>query len=228
MCCDDSVGGLRGTLSGTAFRAQLTRERVRALGGSMRFHPKSRASTDNRPGPSIVSAQPIVAARRRPFRSSPVLRISEIATTATTAPATGVHKPAMTNSAARARDAETTMCNGGPLDSPGPACQSTTAPTTSRISSNPTPGQPPANVEYSRRNTYLDTIIGRGGATGTPRLGRGSDSLGSGATATWRGIYSSMIPLFRPMIAACVRSLASSFARMLLTRPLTVSSVTRS
>jgi hypothetical protein len=34
-----------------------------------------------------------------------------------------------------------------------------------------------------------------------------------------------MIPLFRPMIAACVRSLASSFARMLLTRSFTVSSV---
>jgi hypothetical protein len=33
-----------------------------------------------------------------------------------------------------------------------------------------------------------------------------------------------MMPLFRPMIAAWVRSLASSFNRMLLTRPFTVSS----
>ena len=51
------------------------------------------------------------------------------------------------------------MCNGGSLHSFGPACQRTTAPTTSRISSKPMPGQPPANVEYRRRNTYLDTII---------------------------------------------------------------------
>jgi len=126
----------------------------------MRFHPKSRASTDQRPGPSIVSAQPIVAARRRPLRSSPVLRMSEIATTATTAPTTGVHNPAMRRSAASASDAEATMPNGGPLHSPGPARQSTTAPTTSRISSKAIPGAPPANVEYRRRNTYLEMIIG--------------------------------------------------------------------
>ena len=159
----------------------------------------------------------------------PFVRISEIATTATTAPATGVHNPAMRRSAASASDAEATMCNGGPLDSPGPACQRTTAPTTSRISSKAIPGQPPANVEYRRRNTYLDTIIRRGGATAPPRPGRGSDSLGSsddsGGRSGTRQRYSSMIPLFTPMIAACVRSFASSFARMLLTRPLTVSSV---
>ena len=88
-------------------------------GASMRFHPKSRASIDNRPGPSMVSAQPIVAARRRPFRSSPVLRISESATTATTAPATGVHNPAMRSRAARARNPETTMCNGRRSTAPG-------------------------------------------------------------------------------------------------------------
>jgi hypothetical protein len=39
-------------------------------------------------------------------------------------------------------------------------------------------------------------------------------------------VYRSMIPRFNPMMAACVRSLAFSFERMLLTRPLTVSSVT--
>ena len=70
----------------------------------MRFHPKSRASIDNRPGPSIVSAPAIVAARRRPTGGSPVVRISEIATTATTAPATGVHNPAMRRSAASASE----------------------------------------------------------------------------------------------------------------------------
>jgi hypothetical protein len=168
-------------------RTQCAFECDRRCGASMRFHPKSRASIDNRPGPSIVSAHPIVAARRRPFRSSPVLRISEIAITATTAPATGVHNPAMRNSAARAMDAETTMCNSELLDSPAPACQSTTAPTTSRISNNAIPGAPPANVEYKRRNTYLDTIIRRGGATVNPRPGRVSNSLGSAATRVQRG-----------------------------------------
>jgi hypothetical protein len=52
------------------------------------------------------------------------------------------------------------MANGGPLHSPGPARQSTTAPTTSRISSKAIPGAPPANVEYRRRNTDLDLNIG--------------------------------------------------------------------
>ena len=41
-------------------------------------------------------------------------------------------------------------------------------PTPSRISSKPRPGQPPANVEYKRRNAYLHTIIRRGGAKRTP------------------------------------------------------------
>jgi hypothetical protein len=39
------------------------------------------------------------------------------------------------------------------------------------------------------------------------------------------GNYCSMIPLFRPIIAACVRSLAPNFERIDLTRLLTVSSV---
>ena len=56
------------------------------------------------------------------------------------------------------------MCSGGSLQS-RPTCQRTTAPTTSRISSKPIPGQPSANVEYRRRNTYLDTIIRRRRAT---------------------------------------------------------------
>jgi hypothetical protein len=37
-----------------------------------------------------------------------------------------------------------------------------------------------------------------------------------------------MMPRFKPIIAACVRSLAPSLERMFLTRPLTVSSVIES
>src|SRR5262245_5793592 len=40
--------------------------------------------------------------------------------------------------------------------------------------------------------------------------------------------YRSMIPRFRPIVTACVRSFAASLARMFLTWPLTVSSVMRS
>jgi len=169
------AGGLKDDAKGVRGRGKRRTQRAfecdRRGRTSMRFHPKSRASIDNRPGPSMVSATPIVAARRRPFRSSPVLRISEIATAAITAPATGVHNPAMRRSAASARDPETTMCNGGPLHSLGPACQRTTAPTTSRINSKAIPGPPPANVEYRRRNTSLETIIRRGGANVPPPTG---------------------------------------------------------
>ena len=42
------------------------------------------------------------------------------------------------------------------------------------------------------------------------------------------GNYSSMIPLFNPIIAAWVRSLAPNFERMFLTRLFTVSSVIES
>jgi hypothetical protein len=163
-------------------RTQCAFECDRRGGASMRFHPKSRASIDNRPGPSIVSAPAIVADSRRPCRSSPVVRIPETATTATTAPANGVHNPTMRRSAASASDAEATIGNGRPLDSPGPARQRTTAPTTSRINSKAIPGQPPANVEYKRRNRYLNTIVRRGGATAPPTRGRGTDSLGPAAT----------------------------------------------
>jgi len=71
------------------------------------------------------------------------------------------------------------MRNGGPLNSPALACQKTTEPTTTRISNNAMPGGPPANVEYSRRNTYLDTIIWWSRCDREPRQGGGIDSLGS-------------------------------------------------
>jgi hypothetical protein len=153
------------------------------------------------------------------------MSISKIATTATTAPAMGVHNPAMRRSAASISEAQRMMmCNGEPLHSLGPACQRTTAPTTRRISSRPAPGQPPAKVEYRRRNADLDydywaAAVRSGLPRGVPGL-----TL-SGGDERRRDDYSSIMPRLRPTIAACVRSLASSFARMLLTRPFTVSSL---
>ncbi len=60
----------------------------------MRFHPKSRASTDQRPGPSIARAAAMVPANRPTNGCSATLRICEISITATTVPASGVHSPA--------------------------------------------------------------------------------------------------------------------------------------
>ena len=166
--------GVAGDLrSFRAWRSGLSRRSNYSCALGRRCASIRRAGRRSTTGPVRASS-----ARRRwlrrvgaPFRSSPVVRISKIATTATTAPATGVHNPAMRRSAASASDAEATMCNGEPLDSPEPACQSTTAPTTSRISNKAIPGEPPANVEYRRRNTYLDTIIRRGDATRPPPTG---------------------------------------------------------
>ena len=165
--------------------------------------------------------QPIVAARRRPTGSSPVLRISEIATTATTAPATGVHNPAMRRSAASASDAEATIC--------ATADRSRASGQRARERRRRRPVASAASRSLASRRRTLNTGVATRTST---RLfvmaARREAPRGVAGLTLWQRIYSSMIPLLRPMIAACVRSLASSFARMLLTRPLTVSSVTAS
>ncbi len=58
----------------------------------MRFHPKSRASSDQRPGPNIASAPAMVAAMRGAKTSSDV-RIWESSIAATAIPARGVQSP---------------------------------------------------------------------------------------------------------------------------------------
>ena len=107
------TGGLRrlgrvagGTLSGMAFRAQPTLELLLRTGASMRFQPKSLASIDQRPGPNIASAAAMVPANRPTNGCSPKLRSSDISIRATTAPATGVHRPAARRSPDIASDAE--------------------------------------------------------------------------------------------------------------------------
>jgi hypothetical protein len=72
----------------------------------MRLHPKSRASTDHRPGPNIARAAAMVPVNRPTTGCSSILRICEISNAATTAPATGVHRPTTRRSPARASEAE--------------------------------------------------------------------------------------------------------------------------
>lgn len=114
----------------------------------MRFHPKSRASTDQRPGPNIARAPAMVAARRHTTRPSSTVRICEISRMAASVPARGVHSPASRRSPDPTRDAELSVVwNGGSLHSPGLAREMMTEPTTRRMSSKPKPGQLAVNVE---------------------------------------------------------------------------------
>jgi hypothetical protein len=68
-------------------------------------------------------------------------------------PATGVHKPAMSRIPAPIKSMAgiVTFIGGGSLNSVTPAPMARAEPATTRIRSNPVPGQPPANVEYRRR-----------------------------------------------------------------------------
>ena len=77
--------------------------------------------------------------------------------------------------------------------------------------------------------TFLDWHILQRGRD--PKKGRERHSLEvyeGAARGAARENYNSMIPLFSPIIAAWVRSLAPNFERMFLTRLFTVSSVIES
>jgi len=118
----------------------------------MRFQPKSRASTDQTPGPSSAKATPIVP-NRMLAHGSPDLEIElHSASTATNDPAMGVHRPANRNIPTMIANMSTT---GGPARGRVAACAISAAPVTSRMKRRPTPGQPHANVEYSLRTIAL-------------------------------------------------------------------------
>ncbi len=164
------------------------------------------------------------------------MSIFQISVRATEVPAMGVHKPAISRNPAPIKNMAgmVTLMGGGSLHSVMPARTTSAEPATTRIRSNPVPGQPPANVEYRRRKdapfrTTLP-VSAFSKCVGSPQrvrsslfrvlgFGRGRDLAGH-----YTGNYSSMMPLFSPIMAACVRSLAPNFERMFLTRPLTVSS----
>jgi hypothetical protein len=126
----------------------------------MRFHPKSRASTDQRPGPNIAKAPAMVPTRRHPTRSTSTVRICDISMMAASVPASGVHSPATRRSPDPARDAEVSVVwNGESLHSPGLARRRRTEPTTRRMSSKAIPGQLAVNEEYRRRKTHLPRLF---------------------------------------------------------------------
>jgi hypothetical protein len=120
----------------------------------MRFHPKRRASMDHKPGPNIARAAPAVPNSSQTHMSPVSVSIFQTSINAMEVPAMGVHKPAISSIPApnKSTAGTVTLSGGGSLHSLKPARTMSTEPTTARMRSKPAPGQPPANVEYSRRN----------------------------------------------------------------------------
>ena len=149
---------------GTLPRGYTEAEPLLRSGASMRFHPNRRASIDQRPGPNMARAPAMVASNSQSHLSPGIARIFHASARATTIPAMGVHKPNIMRMPPARRTAEVIVrLRGGSPHSRKPARTTSTELTTRRIRSKPVPGQPPANVEYKRRNThrpkfYLTTL----------------------------------------------------------------------
>jgi len=119
----------------------------------MRFHPKRRASIDHSPGPNIARAAAAVPSSSKTHLSPDVVSIFPISIMAKETPTTGVHKPTISSipPAIRSIAVMVTFMGGGSLHSVKLVGTTSAEPTTSRMSSKPVPGQPPAKVEYKRR-----------------------------------------------------------------------------
>jgi len=122
----------------------------------MRFHPKSRASIDHKPGPNIARAAPAVPNKSQTQRSPELVKIFQSSISAMQDPTIGVHKPMLKRiPAPNDSTATIVIFRGGSPHSLTPARMTSTDPTTNRMRSNPVPGHPPANVEYKRRKLRL-------------------------------------------------------------------------
>lgn len=119
----------------------------------MRFQPKRRASMDHKPGPNMARAAPTVPNNSQTHLSPVRVSIFQISINAMEAPTTGVHKPMIRRTPAPIKStAGIVTFIGGWIDSIKPERSTSAQPITKRMRSKPVPGQPPANVEYSRRN----------------------------------------------------------------------------
>ena len=190
---------------------------------------------DHRPGPNIARARAAVPNSSQTHLSPAIVSIFQISINATEAPTIGVHKPTISRSPAPSKSAAgiVTLIGGRSVHSLRLARTISAEPMTARMRSKPTPGQPPANVEYKRRKAHPSRRYQFRccRVESKPQIEPGMSLfrvLRLGCGSRLGGTYSSMIPLFRPIIAAWVRSLAPSLERMLLTRLLTVSSVMES
>ncbi len=146
------------------FRQVCYEEELLLRGGaSIRFHPKRRASIDHRPGPNIARPAAVLANNIQTHRSPEIVNILKTSIRATEIPAIGVHRPVISNMpAAMQSTASMATLIGGSLARREIARTTSAEPTTTRMRSNPIPGQPPANVEYRRRNDRPPNIKGYG------------------------------------------------------------------
>ena len=88
----------------------------------------------------------------------------QLSMSATSVPTIGVYKPMMRRiAAADSRRARIVIGMAGRLSRADPALLTKASPTTNRIKMRPMPGQPPAKVEYKRRNwthlSYTDSNL---------------------------------------------------------------------
>ena len=122
----------------------------------MRFHPKRRASIDQRPGPNIARAAAAVPNSSHTHLSPATVSIFQISINAMEVPAMGVHKPAISRIPAPIKSTAeiVTVMGGGSLHNLELARTTSAEPTTKRMRSKPAPGQPPANVEYNLRKIH--------------------------------------------------------------------------
>jgi len=108
---------------------------------------------DHKPGPNIARAAAAVAKSSQTDLSPDSVSIFQISIIAMEVPTIGVHKPTISSIPAPIKSAAATVTFIGESAPSLKLARTTNAePTTARMRSKPMPGQPPANVEYSRRN----------------------------------------------------------------------------
>ncbi len=165
----------------------------------MRFLPKSRASMDQAPGPTIANTAPraacTMAIHGSPECEKYLERAIHTLTMATSVPATGVHKPTRRSIPAPIpMICGTTVINGGDASTPSIPKWMSARLVSSRKSRSPVPGQPSAKPEKSRCTILPFRVYEIRNRIERPETG-------SRLSHFW-GIYSSMIPRFSPMVTA--------------------------
>ena len=151
---------------------------------SIRFRPKSRASRDQMPGPSIASAAPTTASTMQVRRLSALERAVHSSTITTNTPAIGVKNPIRRRTPPIvARDCPMIPCHSGAISILATPSWARTIPAPNRRRRRPLPGQPLGNMENSRcREGLNDKVRESAGQSNPQKPGLGYTSF-EGATA---------------------------------------------
>ena len=149
------VGRLVGKMVPLSTTTMVVQKPHQRSGKLTYFLPKSRASMDQAPGPTIAKTAPRTACTMGINGSSECEKYREKAihtlAMAASVPATGVHKPIRRSIPATApMICRTTIVTGGVASTPTIPKWMSAAAVSTRKSRRPAPGQPLANVENSR------------------------------------------------------------------------------